>query len=91
MVIGQRVSRMRGDNGWQFQFLPVRNERMIPMAILYQPDGRGLLCRADSRDISDQLPVALSRDEARYIVRLIPQRWPIFHKIHVEYTPTQEQ
>lgn len=99
LVMNRRVTRMRPENGWQFRFkqelqqgLPVRYR---PFAVIYRhsqelqregqaPEGVTVI-RKD--DVSQQLPVAVSREEALYIVRSMPERWPIFRQIHIEYTP----
>jgi hypothetical protein len=42
----------------------------------------------ERRDVSAQLPTARSRAEALYIVRSMPDRWPLYVRIHIEYTET---
>lgn len=92
-VMNRRVSRMRPEQGWQFRFkqelqkgAPVRYR---PFAIIYSAnsgiDRPPQVVRKD--DVSQQLPVAVSREEALYIVRSMPERWPVFRQIHIEYTP----
>lgn len=98
LVMGKRVSRMGPDKGWQFRFRQeVKNGVKIcyrPFAVIYDiqiaegPATAGIMpvpIRKD--DVSQQLPIAVSREEALYIVRAMPDRWPIFRKIHIEYTP----
>lgn len=91
LVMGKRVTRLKPERGWQFRFhqefkdgVPVRYR---PMAVIYvaQGDRAPQIVRRD--DVSQQLPIAASREEALYIVRSMPDRWPIFRKIHIEYTP----
>lgn len=97
LCMGRRVTRMTPEDGWQFRFhqqytncTPI-NWR--PFAVIYDiqlaegPATAGVIPRIlGKRDISNQLPLARSIEEARYIVRMIPERWPVFRKIHVEYT-----
>lgn len=85
LCMNRRVARMRPDQGWQFRFkqesqngVPVRYR---PFAIIYE--GRTPVRRDD---VSQQLPIAVSREEALYIVRSMPERWPVFRQIHIEYT-----
>lgn len=93
LCMGRRVTRMRPEQGWQFRFhqeltngIPTRYR---PFANIYAPPitpgYAPQLLRKD--DVSQQLPIARSREEALYIVRQMPTRWPVFRKIHVEYTP----
>lgn len=84
-IIGRRVDKLRPEDGWQFRFRP-GTESWRPFAITYSFDANGSPVVADRRDISNQLPMARSKAEALYLVRAIPRRWPIFWKIHVEYT-----
>lgn len=73
------VARMRD---WEFQFLG--NEQWVPYVCLYDlVEGRPTL---RERKVTTELPVACCRDEAMYFVRAIPQRWPQFVQVHVEYT-----
>jgi hypothetical protein len=100
MCMGHRITGMRPEDGWQFRFhqelvkgTPV-NWR--PFAVIYNmPLTEGpppaALQVVEKRDISQQLPLARSRVEALYIVRQIPTRWPVFRKIHVEYTEEKLQ
>jgi hypothetical protein len=102
LCMGRRVTRMRLEDGWQFRFpqgysncVPV-NWR--PMAVIYEfalqegPVTSGVMPRVlEKRDITGQLPLARSIDEARHIIRLIPERWPVFRGIHVEYTEEKLQ
>lgn len=102
LCMGRRVTRMRADDGWQFRFLqqyvdhaPV-NWR--PMAVIYEfalAEGSalaGVVPRVvEKRDITGQLPLARSVEEARYIVRSIPDRYPVFRGIHVEFTEERLQ
>lgn len=87
LMMGRRVARMRSEQGWQFRFRPELQKgmpvRYRPMAVIYNPD----LTIQRKDDVSQQLPVAVSREEALYIVRAMPERWPIFCRIHIEYTP----
>lgn len=84
MTMGQRLSKMTPLKGWQFRF-PVTAVQYRPMVVLYRTE-RGQLVRVEKRDVSDQLPRAMSKDEALYIVRSIPVRFPMFQFQHVEYT-----
>lgn len=95
MCMNHRVTRMRPEDGWQFRFqqqydrgVPV-NWR--PMAVIYDFSKPTAPRVIEKRDISQQLPFARSREEALHIVRLIPERWPIYRKIHVEYTEERLQ
>lgn len=92
MVMNRRVTRMRPEQGWQFRFHPQLEQGKLfkyrPYAVIYAAQGLDrppLVVRRD--DVSQQLPVAVSREEALYIVRSMPERWPIFRQIHIEYTP----
>lgn len=95
MVMGRRISKMRADAGWQFQFQQ-QTEKGVPinwrpMAVMYDlsdPDQPRVTSR---QDITGQLPLAHHIEEARYIVRHIPDRWPVFRQIHVEYTEERLQ
>lgn len=94
LCMGCRLTKMRSDKGWQFQFLPGRVDgtptHFRPFVVRYEtPLGGGPLVQVERRDVSDQLPTAQSRDEAMYIVRCMPDRWPLFVNIHVEYTETR--
>lgn len=92
LCMSRRVTRMKPAQGWQFRFkhelqngTPVRYR---PFAVIYAAQGLGRAPQIVRRDdVSQQLPVAVSRDEALYIVRSMPERWPIFRQIHVEYVP----
>lgn len=100
LCMNRRVTKMQASQGWQFRFkqefqkgVPVRYR---PFAVIYDmqlaegPATAGVVpvvVRKD--DISQQLPIAASREEALYIVRSMPDRWPIFRKIHIEYVPEQ--
>lgn len=94
-VMNRRVSRLRPQDGWQFRFQPERSTRYRPFAVIYDlsapftslSGGPPRILRKD--DVSQQLPIAVSREEALYIVRSMPDRWPIFRQIHVEYTPEE--
>lgn len=90
MVMGRRVSKLSFQDGWQFQFLPSR-VHYRPFVVLYGLGLDGKLRPEKKIDITGQLPIALSIEEARYIVRIIPYRWPVFWKQHVEYTEEQVQ
>lgn len=92
LVMNRRVTRLRPENGWQFRFKQEMQDskpvRYRPFAVIYSIQGLGRppqIVRKD--DVSQQLPIAASREEALYIVRSMPDRWPIFRKIHIEYTP----
>lgn len=96
IVMNRRVTRMRPEQGWQFRFHPHLEQCKMfqyrPYAVIYAtpavPDFEShgpQILRKD--DISQQLPIAVSREEALYIVRAIPDRWPIFRQIHVEFIP----
>lgn len=92
MVMNRRVARLKPEQGWQFRFLPQLEQGKLfkyrPFAVIYGVDEgtkAPVIVRKD--DISQQLPIAVSRQEALYIVRAMPDRWPIFRQIHVEYTP----
>lgn len=92
MVMNRRVSRLRPEQGWQFRFKQEMQDgrpvRYRPFAVIYSIQDLGRppqIVRKD--DVSQQLPIAASREEALYIVRSMPDRWPIFRKIHIEYTP----
>lgn len=90
MVMGRRVSKLKPADGWQFQFLPSRTHYR-PFVVLYKQGIDGQLYRERTVDITGQLPLALSVEEARYIVRIIPVCWPVFWQQHVEYTEEQTQ
>lgn len=87
LCMNKRVTRMRPEQGWQFRFKPEVQRgvpvRYRPFAVIYNTD----LTIARKDDVSQQLPVAVSREEALYIVRSMPDRWPVFRQIHIEYTP----
>lgn len=87
LCMNKRITRMRADQGWQFRFKPEVQKgvpvRYRPIAVIYNPD----LTISRKDDVSQQLPVAVSREEALYIVRSMPDRWPVFRQIHIEYTP----
>ncbi len=87
LCMNRRVTRMRAEQGWQFRFHPQLEGgklfRYRPFAVIYNPD----LTINRKDDVSQQLPIAASREEALYIVRSMPDRWPIFRQIHIEYTP----
>lgn len=95
--MGRRITRMRAEQGWQFRFHPQLEQgkmfRYRPFAVIYDtqlaegPATAGVLTVVRKDDVSQQLPMAVSREEALYIVRCMPERWPIFRKIHIEYTP----
>lgn len=95
LVMGKRVSKLRPERGWQFRFRSEGNTRYRPYAVIYDvstpftslSDGPPRILRKD--DVSQQLPIAVSREEALYIVRSMPDRWPIFRQIHIEYTPEE--
>lgn len=94
LVMNRRVTRMKPEQGWQFRFKQELQQgkpvRYRPFAVKYSlnPDViTGALRILSKEDISQQLPIAASREEALYIVRNMPERWPIFRQIHVEYTP----
>lgn len=89
--MGIRVVRMSPGDGWQFRFQPKGFAQWRPMAIVYDLRDPGTPVVLERRDVTGQLPLARSIQEARYIVRLIPERWPIFRKIHVEYTEEKLQ
>lgn len=97
LCMGKRVTKMTPRDGWQFRFQQ-QLENCVPVvyrpfAVIYDtqlaegPATAGVLTVVRKEDISQQLPVARSREEALHIVRLIPERWPVFRQIHVEYTP----
>lgn len=93
LVMGKRVTRLTPERGWQFRFHQERTKdgrpvRYRPFAVIYNMQGPNRppqIVRKD--DVSQQLPIAVSREEALYIVRAMPERWPVFRQIHVEYTP----
>lgn len=93
LCMNRRVTRMRPEQGWQFRFRPgpkKSSERWRPYVVIYGPVRlpNGVEMRAIRReDASQQLPIACCREEALYIVRSMPERWPAFRQIHVEYTP----
>ena len=94
LCMNRRVTRMKSEQGWQFRFKPEVNRgvpvRYRPLAVIYgidQETRTPVVVRRD--DVSQQLPVAVSREEALYIVRSMPDRWPVFRQIHVEYVPEQ--
>lgn len=96
LTMGKRVSRMRPDRGWQFRFRPEKQVRYRPFAVIYDmqltegPMAAGVVPTVIRKDdVSQQLPIAVSREEALYIVRSMPERWPLFRKIHIEYTPEE--
>lgn len=97
LCMNRRVTRMRAEQGWQFRFKPELQKgvpvRYRPFAVIYATspvDGAATPPQVVRRDdVSQQLPVAVSREEALYIVRSMPDRWPIFRKIHIEYVPEQ--
>lgn len=92
LCMNRRVTRMRAEQGWQFRFkqeiqkgVPVRYR---PFAVIYAAQGLNRppqIVRKD--DVSQQLPIAVSREEALHIVRSMPERWPVFRQIHIEFTP----
>jgi hypothetical protein len=90
MCMGRRVAKMRAHDGWQFKFVDeTKNGAPVlyrPYALIYAitPGRPPQIVRKD--DVSQQLPLARSRLEALHIIRLMPDRWPVFRKIHVEYT-----
>lgn len=84
MTMGRRVSKMTPEKGWQFRF-PSSREQYRPFALRYQEQA-GRFEVVERVDVSDQLPMARSLDEARYIVTQLPERWPAFVHIHIEYT-----
>lgn len=89
--LGRRVSRMPASAGWQFQFLAaalafrpfvvVYASGWAPGQSMLKPEGQIL----EERDVSDQLPIARSVEEARYIIGILPIRFPVFHHLHVKY------
>lgn len=98
LTMNRRITRMKPEQGWQFRFKPeIKNgtlTRYRPFAVIYDmqliegPATAGVapvIIRKD--DVSQQLPIAVSREEALYVVRSMPMRWPVFHKIHIEFTP----
>ncbi len=97
LVMNKRVTRLRAEQGWQFRFKPEITKgvpvRYRPFAVIYDtqlaegPVQAGVLTVVRKDDVSQQLPIAVSREEALYIVRAMPERWPVFRKIHIEYTP----
>lgn len=89
-TMGQKVSKMTPEKGWQFRF-PITRHQFRPLVVLYKIGPGQIAVPVEKRDISDQLPRAYSIEEARYIVRQIPDRWPMFWKQHVEYTEEQMQ
>lgn len=90
MVMGRRVSKLTAQDGWQFQFLPSRfNFR--PFVQLYSLDEQGQLKPERRVEVTGQLPLARSIEEARYLVRFIPDRYPAFWHQHVEFIEEQLQ
>lgn len=89
MCMGRRLSRMRPENGWQFQFLPHEKLKWVPRVVQWNfVSGSNQPERVGHIDVSNQLPIAASREEALYIVRLFPERWPAFVHQHVEFVET---
>ena len=101
MCMGRRLTRMKPRDGWQFRFQQEKQDgvpvRYRPFAVIYNtqmaegPAIAGVLSVIRKDDVSQQLPLAVSREEALYIVRSIPERWPVFRQIHIEYTPEYVQ
>ncbi len=95
LCMGRRIARMKAEQGWQFRFkYELQGNKPVqyrPFAVLYnmQQDGPPQVVRRD--DVSQQLPIARSREEALYIVRAMPERWPVFRQIHIEFTPEELQ
>lgn len=95
LVMNKRVTRLHPERGWQFRFKQELQQgkpvRYRPFAVVYtQVGGSEQLQVLRKDDVSQQLPIAVSREEALYIVRSMPSRWPIFRQIHIEYTPEIE-
>ena len=93
MVWGRRCQRMRADLGWQFSFPWSRSHgypvRFRPFMVKWETRCNPPV-RLGREDISQALPIAHSIEEARYIVRKIPDRWPTFRHIHIEFTEEWE-
>lgn len=97
LCMNRRVTRMQASQGWQFRFKQEKQKgipvRYRPFAVIYDmqlaegPATAGVVpVVIRKNDVSQQLPIAVSREEALYIVRSMPERWPIFCKIHIEFT-----
>lgn len=78
------VSRFSPDVGWQFQF---KSSPILwkPIEVLYTPGTPTRGSRLGTRDLGKQLPIAYSREEAWYIVTLLPKRWPDLSVRHIEF------
>lgn len=78
------VSRFPPDVGWQFQFkqAPITWK---PVEVLYAPGTPTRGSRLGTRDLREVLPTAYSREEAWYIVTLLPKRWPDLSVRHIEF------
>ena len=92
LTMNRRITRMKPEQGWQFRFKQGLDKGVPvcyrPFAVIYALQGSNRppqIVRKD--DVSQQLPVAVSREEALYIVRAMPERWPVFRQIHIEYVP----
>lgn len=88
--MGRRVSRMRPEDGWQFQFLRHPDLEWRPHRIDWDLSVREEPRRVGATDISGELPVAYSREEALYMVSQFPVRWPAFVQVHIEFTETRK-
>lgn len=89
LCMGRRVSRMRPADGWQFQFLRSGDAEWRPVAVQWDLSVREAPVRLGTTDISDQLPVVYSKEEALFAVSQFPTRWPAFVQVHVEFTETR--
>lgn len=90
-VGAKSLSRFPPDAGWQFQF-KAGEIAWKPVEVLYDtfgmertylPATRGT--RLATRDLNTELPTAYSREEAWYIIKLLPKRWPDLSVKHVEF------
>lgn len=89
MTMGRRISKMEAKQGWQFRFLQSRSN-WRPQAVIYDTTTQPYT-RAGTRDLTGQLPLARSIEEARYLVASIPSRYPMFWHMHVEFSEEKLQ
>lgn len=91
-MMGSKITKYQPAQGWQFRFRRVKGDHSYrPLAIMYDLTDIENPVRTGVRDVSDQLPVACCHMEAVYLVQSIPDRFPLFRQIHVEYTPEIRQ
>lgn len=73
------VTKMRD---WEFQF--TGSEVWVPYANLYDLDADSKPVLRERKEVPD-LPRACCKNEALFIVRALPYRWPQYQSIHIEY------